>query len=287
MSSYKLYIYFLVLSFSGMKLKAGQFYGKTSQTFSASSFRFTEKSYSPEAKLPFHAHELPHFCFVLSGNYKEKIGSRVFERAPAALVFYPPDVSHTEEHFINGRHLLVEIDFQGLEKVREYGARLSEPVLLGTDTSLWLAARMYKEFSERDEFSALALESVSIELLIAASRQSSKTTERKPPQFLEKAKEFLNENYCAPPRLDELAKAAGVHPTHLARVFRQFERCTAGDYVRRIRIQQAQKKMISTNMPLVEIALETGFADQTHFTRSFKLVTGMTPTEFRRFFKSR
>jgi AraC family transcriptional regulator len=286
-SNRKLYIYFLVLTLSVMKLKAGQFYGKTSQTFSASSFRFTEKSYSSLARLPAHAHEFSHFCFVLAGNYQEKIGSRSFERAPAALVYYPPDVSHAEEHFTGGRHFLVEIDFKGLEKVREYGARLNEPVLLGGDSALWLAARMYKEFSERDEFSALALESVSIELLIAASRQHSKTTERKPPQWLGRVKEFLRENYSMPPRLDELAKAAGVHPTHLARVFRQFERCTAGDYVRRARIKQAQKTMISTNTPLVEIALETGFADQTHFTRSFKLITGMTPTEFRRLFKSR
>jgi AraC family transcriptional regulator len=270
-----------------MKLKAGQFYGKTSQTFSANSFRFTEKSYSSVTKLPSHAHEFSHFCFVLSGNYKEKIGSQLFEREPATLVFYPPDVSHAEEHFTNGRHFLVEIDFKGLERVREYGASLNEPALLNDDSTLWLAARMYKEFSERDEFSALALESISIELLIAASRKRSKPAESKPPLCLEKAKEFLHDNFSTSIGLNELAKSAGVHPTHLARVFRQFENCTAGDYVRRIRIENARNRILSTNESLVEIALETGFADQTHFTRSFKRVTGMTPTEFRRLFKSR
>ena len=269
-----------------MKLKAGQFYGKTSQTLSADNFRFTEKSYSSQSKLPVHAHELSHFCFVLSGNYTEKIGSRLFERKPAALVYYPPDASHAEEHLTRGRHLLVEIDFKGLEKVGEYGARLNEPVLLSGD-SLWLAARMYKEFSERDEFSALALESISNELLIAASRQYHKKAERRPPQWLENIKEFLQENFPAPPGLNELAKAAGVHPTHLARVFREFENCTAGDYVRQIRIENARRMIISTNKPLVEIALDTGFADQTHFTRSFRRITGMTPTEFRKVFKSR
>jgi AraC family transcriptional regulator len=40
--------------------------------------------------------------------------------------------------------------------------------------------------------------------------------------------------------------------------------------------------MLESNAPLVEIALAAGFADQTHFTRSFKRVTGMKPTEFRR-----
>ena len=270
-----------------MKLKAGQFYGKTSQTLSADGFRFTEKFYSPAVKLPVHAHELSHFCFVLSGNYKEKIGSREFEREPTALVFYPPDVSHAEEHFTNGRHLLVEINFKGLEKVREYGAKLNEPVFFGNDSALWLATRMYKEFSDRDKFSVLALESISTELLISASRQYYKKVESSQPQWLKRVKEYLHDNLTTPPGLNELSKAVGVHPTHFARVFRQFEGCTAGDYVRRIRIEQARKKIISSNDSLVEIALETGFADQAHFTRSFKREMKMTPTEFRSLFKTR
>jgi AraC family transcriptional regulator len=265
-----------------LKLKAGQFYGTTSQSLSANGFRFTEKAYSSRARLPIHAHELSHFCFVLSGHYQEKIAGKPFERGPAALVYYPPDVSHGEEHFTHGRHFLVEIDFKGLEIVREYGARLSEPVLLGGGSSLWLAHRMYKEFSERDEFSSIALESISTELLIAASRRENFRGERQPPPWLEKVKEFLHENFSAPPGLSELAKAVNVHPTHLARVFRQFERCTVGDYIREVRINYARQRMLTSNESLVEIALAAGFADQTHFTRSFKRVTGMTPTAFYR-----
>ena len=270
-----------------LKLKAGQFYGTTSQALSARGFRFTEKSYSSQARLPSHAHELPHFCFVLSGSYKENIGGRTFERGPAALVYYPPEVSHAEEHFTYGRHFLVEIDFTGLERVREYGARLFEPVLLAGESSLWLAARMYREFSERDDLSSLALESISTELLIAASRQHTQTAERTPPAWLERVKEFLHDSFASPPHLEELARAVGVHPTHLTRVFRQFERCTVGDYIRKVRIEYARQRMISSYDPLVEIALAAGFADQTHFTRSFKRLTGMTPTEFRKVFARR
>src|SRR6185295_41290 len=146
----------------------------TSQSLVANGFRFTEKAYSSRACLPTHAHELSHCCFVLAGNYREKISGRFFERAPAALVYYPPDVSHGEEHFIKGRHFLVEVDAKSLEMVRDYGARLREPVLLDARTSLWLANRMYKEFSERDEFSPVALESIATELLIAASRRDNR-----------------------------------------------------------------------------------------------------------------
>ena len=270
-----------------LKLKAGQFYGVTSQSLAANGFRFTEKAYASDARLPTHAHELSHFCYVLAGNYREKIAGKFFERAPAALVYYPPDVSHGEEHFTSGRHFLVEVDFQSLDIVRDYGARLSEPVLLDGSSSLWLANRMYKEFSDRDEFSSIALESISTELLIAASRRDKRKAERNPPVWLGRLKDFLRENFSEPPGLNELAKAVDVHPTHLARVFRQFERCTVGDYIREVRIDYARRRLLESNEPLIEIALAAGFADQTHFTRSFKRVTGMTPTEFRRLFRTR
>ena len=270
-----------------LKLKAGEFYGVTSQSLSANGFRFTEKAYQSHSRLPTHAHELSHFCFVLAGNYSEKIGRTSFERAPADLVYYPPDVSHGEEHFSNGRHFLVEVDAPSLEMFTNYGVCLREPALLDTGASHWLANRMYKEFCERDEFSPIALESIATELLIAAARKDRRGGERTPPPWLARLKEYLRENFSEPPELTELAKAVDVHPTHLARVFRQFERCTVGDFIRELRIDYARRRLLETTDPLVEIALDAGFADQTHFTRSFKRVTSMTPSEFRRLFGPR
>ena len=270
-----------------LRLKAGHFYGETSQELSANGLRFTEKAYGSHAMLPPHAHELSHFCFVLAGSYQEQLAGRTFEREPATLVFYPPDTSHGEEHFSDGRHFLVEIDCRNLERVREYGALLNEPVSVRGDAPLWLAARMYREFSARDGFSALVLESIATELMVHASRQHSSCAERKPPRWLKHVKEFLTENFAEPPGLTEIASAAGVHPTHLARVFRQFEGCTIGDYVRTARINFARRQMLESADPLVQIALAAGFADQTHFTRSFKRVTGMTPSQFRCVFGSR
>jgi AraC family transcriptional regulator len=269
-----------------MKLQAGQFYGKTSQTLLADNFRFTEKAYPVDSRIPKHSHELAHFCFVLDGKYDERIGSKDFERKPTELVYYPPDVSHAEEHHTNGRHFLVEIDYKGLDRVREYGVRLDEPLILGEVSSLCLATRMYEEFCQRDRFSALALESITTELLIATSRINSKRAENISPKWFEKVREYLFENFSQTIGLNELAKIADVHPTHLARVFRQFENCTAGEYVRRIRIKNASQAIISSKKTLVEIALETGFSDQSHFTRTFKNITGMTPTEYRRIYKS-
>jgi AraC family transcriptional regulator len=268
-----------------LKLKAGEFYGETSQALAADGFRFTEKAYPSFIQIPKHSHELSHFCFVLSGNYREQIEKKIDERSPTSLIYYPPDVSHAEKHHSNGKHFMVEIDYKRQERVRDYGVNLNEPLALSNLEALWLAGRMYREFCQRDAFSPQALESITTELLIFASRQQLRKSERKRPIWLQKTVDILHENFTESLTLNDLADFVGVHPTHLARVFRQFEKCTIGDYIRRIRIENARQKIIGSKESLVEIALNTGFSDQTHFNRTFKKVTGMTPTEFRRIFR--
>ncbi|MGE3468424.1 MAG: helix-turn-helix domain-containing protein [Pyrinomonadaceae bacterium] len=270
-----------------IKLKAGEFFGRRSDVIEADGYSFAESSYAPTAQLPTHAHELAHFCLVLDGSYTETIGSRSYDRTPATLVYYPTDVSHSEKHHTTGRHFLVEISNDGSERLEDLGFKIGAPVALSDSDARWLGSRMYREFIQADKFSPLALESLTTELLIFAARHSGRRGEGRRPGWLERTIEILHEDHAETFSLSELARFADVHPTHLARAFRRFEKCTVGEYVRKMRIERAKERMLATDEPLVRIALDAGFADQSHFTRSFRLVSGMTPTEFRRVFKTR
>jgi AraC family transcriptional regulator len=86
---------------------------------------------------------------------------------------------------------------------------------------------------------------------------------------------------------DEVAAAVGMHPVHLAREFRRHFGCAPGEYIRRLRVEFACRRLASTDTPLIEVALSAGFADQSHFTRTFRRQMRMTPGEFRRRFRSR
>ncbi|MDT4897610.1 MAG: AraC family transcriptional regulator [Acidobacteriota bacterium] len=262
------------------KLRAGSFYGVTAKTINISGFRFTEKSYETRIALPSHSHELAHFCFVLEGNYTETICRKIEERTPATLIFYPPDTVHAEGHHNKGRHLLIELEPWRARSILNYGAFRDAPLQLASPG--WLAAKIYREFRDMDELSMLALEGMALELVVEALRHGDGSPERTSPKWLDQARQILETCFADPPSLQELAKTVGVHPVHLARVFRKFQHCTIGEYVRRLRVEHARQQMLVTNIPLVEIALSSGFADHTHFSRSFKRVTGMTPTEFRK-----
>jgi AraC-like DNA-binding protein len=81
--------------------------------------------------------------------------------------------------------------------------------------------------------------------------------------------------------LDELSEEAGIHPVHLSRVFRKCMGTGIGEHVHRLRVRAACEQMIKPEISIAEVSLATGFADQSHFTRAFRRVTGMTPAEFR------
>jgi hypothetical protein len=81
---------------------------------------------------------------------------------------------------------------------------------------------------------------------------------------------------------DELA----LNPSYLSREFsKYFDDLNFGDYVRKKRIEKAINLMEVTNYTLTEIAYLTGFSDQSHFTRTFKQITGKNPLSYKNNFR--
>jgi AraC family transcriptional regulator len=78
-----------------------------------------------------------------------------------------------------------------------------------------------------------------------------------------------------------LARDVGVHPVHLAQAFHKSYYCTVGDYVRQLRIEYARHELVASETPIIQIALAAGFCDQSHFTRTFKRIVGVAPSQYR------
>jgi AraC family transcriptional regulator len=90
--------------------------------------------------------------------------------------------------------------------------------------------------------------------------------------------------WTAGAKLNEAAKLAGVHPVHFSREFQRYLRMTPTVFRRRARVRRATQLLLLTDARLSSIALECGFSDQSHFTREFRLATGLAPDSFRRIF---
>jgi AraC family transcriptional regulator len=82
--------------------------------------------------------------------------------------------------------------------------------------------------------------------------------------------------------LYQLARMAGLSTGHFSRAFKQTFGLPAHTYLTRRRIEFAQNVMLSSQLPLSDVALTCGLSDQAHFTRVFRKMVGETPSAWRR-----
>jgi AraC family transcriptional regulator len=264
-----------------VRLSSGRFYGTARRRIGLGGLNVIESAYREGVELPLHDHQNPHFCFVLDGVYEERLGRRWVRRTSADMAWYPAEVSHAERHLASGRHLLVEIDHGQLAELLEDVDAPREPIDLRGSRATLLARLLHRELGIGDDVSPLAMHGLVLEMTAEACRFGRNVDERDTPRWLRAVHGRLEEEFRDPPSLDELAADAGVHRAHLARVFRSRYGCTVGERIRRLRIEFACERLAGTGDPLATIAIEAGFADQSHFSRSFRAVTGVTPGVFR------
>ncbi|MCC9606198.1 AraC family transcriptional regulator [Blastopirellula sp. JC732] len=95
---------------------------------------------------------------------------------------------------------------------------------------------------------------------------------------------YVEQHYAEPISVTDMAAIAGLSSTHFNRRFQQLLRVTPTGYLQTVRIQAAQRLLSTTSRKLAEIAVDVGFTDQSHFTKRFREVTGLTPAAWRKRF---
>lgn len=262
--------------------------GPRLRTAQAGPFTLTETAHEPERTLPRHCHERANIALVLGGTFTEIFDRRSFECGRGSLVIKPPGEVHANRYGTAGmRCVVIEVGHDQLES--GYGViRAFERIehLRGGPCAA-LAVRVYREFRLLDDVSSLAIEGLMLEMIAELSRRKPARPESRPPEWLERARELLHDELAENQTLATIASAVGVHPSHLAREFRRIYRSTIGDYKRTLRIELACRRLADSDAPLFEIAAEAGFADHSHFTRTFKSRLGLSPGEYRRIARSR
>jgi AraC family transcriptional regulator len=233
----------------------------------------TERTYRPGQVIAPHEHRRPYVCVVVDGSYRERsdLGERECRRA--SVLLHPAGSRHSDRFFDQeSRLLLLELEADSLPPIHT-------PEVFDAGPVCSIGARIHHEAHRLDEFSPLALEGLLLELIAASRRQ--RAARDASPRWLAAARQQIDDALPLRATVRKLAADAGVHPAHFARVFRAHLGCTVADYVRQQRVGRA-KEQLTRGVPIAEAALSCGFADQSHLTRSFKRVLGVTPEAFRR-----
>jgi AraC family transcriptional regulator len=264
------------------KLGAGRYFGHQQGSREIAGLSLTETRYAPGTRLPEHSHEQAYFCLVLGGTFTEWVAGRARACRPSTLLYHPPRELHSDDfHEHEGLCFNLELGPQWLARTRERLPIFLEPALFDGGPLPNLCSQIYSELHRLDSASVLAIEGLTLEVLAQMSRRGLDRPARPVPGWLTEVRALLQDRFSEPLTLATLAHQVGVNPTHVARAFRQHFGCTVGGFVRRLRIEFARSRVVASEDPLVEVAVAAGFFDQSHFTRTYKRLTGMSPAAHR------
>jgi AraC family transcriptional regulator len=248
------------------------FHGTRLREYASPLVHLSETAYRGRERTARHAHLETTLAFVVSGGFHERQGSRVVECGPAGLLLRPAGVEHEDAFGDHGTacfNVEVGADLVGdrpLPGANAKGGRAE-----------WLAMRLLLELREGPPWEPVSIEGQVADLLDALAARPSGSI----PDRVTKVLSLLKDGFAERWSLRSLAREAGVHPMHLARMFRRHCGESVGQALHRVRVEHACRMLVETSRPLADVATASGFADQAHLTRVFRKQTGVTPGRYR------
>jgi AraC-like DNA-binding protein len=94
--------------------------------------------------------------------------------------------------------------------------------------------------------------------------------------------EYLTQNYKNDIKIKDIAKAAGIHPNYTISLFRKESGVNITHYILMLRTYESQRLLLTTDMKIIDIAMETGFDSMSNFYKYFKKICGKTPRDYRK-----
>jgi AraC-like DNA-binding protein len=236
--------------------------------------------YASGLSVGLHAHTTANLIYVVAGTHWSGHSRGGDECRPGTVRLIPAQEPHENYFPAGSRCLQLELGPGLLDLACEEGAKPWSSGELTSPGAPGLGAAMHREFCRGDDLSPLALESLSLEILLLGLSEGS--GERALPPWLGRVREMLRERATERLSLTDLSRSAGRHPVQVSRQFHRHFGCTIGAYVRRVRVARAQELLVATDATLAEISLACGFSDQSHFTNAFRGIAGLPPQRYRR-----
>jgi len=263
-------------------LPIGRFYGDCSSRTVADAV-FTLLKHERARAIPDHSHQAPYFGLLESGSYRESSGDLEIVYRPLTFAYHPAGMCHLDEIGPGGaRFFMIELGESWLGVLKSLGATHEHLTQLHDSEALWLALRLRREvFGDGDD---VARETKVAALLfeLVGHAATNRPIDAVEPPWLAPAEMRLRESFAERLDIARCAAEANVHPAHFARVFRRFRGRTIGAYVSHLRLLEACRKLSESGASLSEIAAASGYADQSHLTRSLARELGTPPGRLRR-----
>jgi AraC-like DNA-binding protein len=236
------------------------------------------RSYAPHAEA--HVHDFHQLVLPLVGCLDLEIGGRGGQVVGATGALVPSGERHA---FVGSRrneflvldlpHALVEETGAGAWFDRVHRARFFPVTRAAARLAAWFAEEVAAVETPPAVTTAFAT------LLVRATTASA---QRRVPDAVTRALAFIDERALAALSVSHVARAAGISVGQLQALFRAHIGRAPSSFIRARRLGEARRLLEETELPIAEVALRSGFADQASLTHAVRRVLGTTPGRLRR-----
>jgi len=254
--------------------------GEFLRTAAIGDLRFDVTAHPEGAVIVEHRHASLLLLFVLDGTLEETACGRTTTAPAGALLVRPEGVAHSARVLRSCRLFSIEPGRDWLEGIGAGRMADEFPPTEWSDRMALLTVKVYGAFARVDTGPAAAL-ALTGHLQVLLAELAGPAVATGAPLWLGDVREYLDARLGERLDLPRLARRAGVHPVHLSRAFRRHFGLTLTEYVRQGRMAAAMVRLTTTDDAVATIARDTGFADQSHFTREFRRTVGHSPGGYR------
>lgn len=261
-----------------LSLGKGHYLGKIVDKYETDGIGLNVTTYSNDhSTSQMHCHENLHISFVLDGGSSEKRVGKEVERLPGNIEFYHSGENHqTIQKLFPSKNINLEVDALFLRKYSLSEASICKAITQNPEGK-FLLLKMYWEMVASDQGTSTAISMLFLDLI---TRSESRNSYQSTPAWVKKVRELINDRWNEKLTLQDLALTAGINPITVSKNFRKYFGCTFGEYVRNVKVEKSLPCLRTPSASLTETAYFCNFADQSHFTRTFKTLTGFLPKQY-------
>lgn len=262
------------------QLKAGTYFGAINRKFNSNELLVSDAIYTLE-KVDWHYHENPYFTFILEGNLLEGSKKGIHHCTAGDLLFHnwqDPHYNKKPDGHTRGFHIELSKDWRWNEVAALHLLEGNMDIHLPEVRLLF--HKLFWESFDQDNSSELVMDSLLLHVFSLLHRDRI-VSEHKVPKWVYTLRDYLRANFSNELNLTTISHTVDLHPVYLSREFSRYFGVTMGDYIRKLKVENAVLLLHKPNLSLTEIGYQSGFADQSHFIRCFKSLFGSTPREYR------
>jgi AraC-like DNA-binding protein len=235
---------------------------------------------------PLHMHQEYSIALLLRGTETTVCNGSSYRARRGDLLLVSSEQVHASQS-VNSEYRAFKIWPDALTRICDASSLRHNPCFqdVVVKDRLLFRALLELHIELEKEGSALERESRFVSTMaLLLNRQTERQREsvsnaRKEETKVRIVREYLRDHYAENVSLSQLTSLTNLSPYYLLRVFRSRAGFPPHEYQTQVRIAHA-RRLIRAGTPLSQIAIETGFFDQSHLSRNFKRIVGVTPRQY-------